>query len=163
MPQAQNIIFWGTGATKALGIRTTADQEQFIHCIAAAQDSGKPLRDRIAEALGLGVAKRWHNALFNLITILGDGDDAYASIDNVDDEQREAMRRNWRTDAPHEELHKRIVDLRLTYDWPALKSVVRVCPGSATGRLRLNDLFNLLDMHIPPGFGFRAPSRPNAK
>jgi|SRR5579872_1428516 len=163
MPQSRNIIFWGAGATKALGIRTTADQEKFIDCIASAQDSGKPLRDRIAEALGLGVAKRWHNALFDLITILGDGDDAYASIGNVDDEQREAMRRNWRTGATPEELHKRIVDLRLTYDWPALKSVVRVCPGSATGRLRLNDLFNLLDMHIPPGFGFRAPSRPNAK
>lgn len=54
---------------------------------------------------------------------------------------------------------RRIIDLRLTYDWPALKSVVSICPGSATGKFRLNDLFNLLDMHIPPGFGVRAPSR----
>ena len=88
---SQNLIFWGAGATRALGIRATADQEKFIHCIATAQDSSKPLRDRIAEALGVSVAKRWHDALFDLITILGDGDDAYASIDNVDDEQVEAM------------------------------------------------------------------------
>jgi hypothetical protein len=40
-----------------------------------------------------------------------------------------------------------------------LKSVVSICPGTATGNFRLNDLFNLLDMHIPTGFGFRAPAR----
>jgi hypothetical protein len=73
------------------------------------------------------------------------------------------MRRNWRKSAGREELHKRIVDLRLTYDWPALKSVVSICPGSATGKFKLNDLFNLLDMHIPPGFGFRAPSQHSTK
>jgi hypothetical protein len=68
------------------------------------------------------------------------------------------MRRNWQP-APAEELRRRIIDLRLTYDWPALKSVVSICPGSTTGKFRLNDLFNLLDMHIPPGFGVRAPGR----
>ncbi len=68
------------------------------------------------------------------------------------------MRRNWRKDAHNDELRKRIIDLRLTYDWPALKSVVSICPAGTTDRFRLNDLFNLLDMHIPPGFGVRAPS-----
>jgi glycine/D-amino acid oxidase-like deaminating enzyme len=29
----------GAGATRASGIRTTADQQKFIHCIAGAQDS----------------------------------------------------------------------------------------------------------------------------
>ena len=39
------------------------------------------------------------------------------------------------------------------YDWPALQSAVRVCPrGSA---FKLNDLFNLLDMHGQSGHGFR--------
>jgi hypothetical protein len=41
--------------------------------------------------------------------------------------------------------------------------VASICPGSTTGKFKLNDLFNLLDMHIPPGFGFRAPSQDNAK
>jgi len=68
------------------------------------------------------------------------------------------MRRNWKPGATKEELELRIVDLRLTYDWPALRSVVRVCPGAGTGEIKLNDLFNLLDIHIPFGFGFRGPS-----
>jgi hypothetical protein len=157
--QPQNVIFWGAGATKALGIRATAEQEEFIRCIAGGDDSRGSLRKRVAKALGSKVAKPWHDALFDLITILGDGDAAYDSITDFNGGQLKAMRRNWRRGASHEELCRRIVDLRLTYDWPALKSVFSICPGTATGKFRLNDLFNLLDMHIPTGFGFRAPAR----
>jgi hypothetical protein len=46
----------------------------------------------------------------------------------------------------------------MTYDWPALKSAVQACPGFKTDNFRLNDLFNVLDMHIPSGFGFRGPA-----
>jgi hypothetical protein len=84
------------------------------------------------------VAERWHAALFDLITILGDSDAAYGSISHIDDEQLDAMRRNWRGTADKEELCRRIIDLRLIYDWPALKSVVSLCPGSATDNFRLN-------------------------
>jgi hypothetical protein len=161
--QPKTVIFWGAGATQKLGIRTTADQEQFILRITAAHDSTKSLKHRVTDALGSRTAKHWHGAFFDLITILGDGDDAYTNIEKIEDEQTEAMRRNWKNGATPEELHKRIIDLRLTYDWPALKSVVRVCPGSATGRMKLNDLFNLLDMHISPGSGFRAPFRSSKK
>jgi hypothetical protein len=157
-PPPKNIIFWGAGATKALGIRTTADQEQFIRCITGAHDSRNPLKERIAEALGSNVSQPWHDALFDLITILGDSDESYDSINEINDEQLKAMRRNWQPRASNKELHRRIIDLRLIYDWPALKSVVGICPGSATDKFRLNDLFNLLDMHIPPGFGVRAPA-----
>lgn len=156
--QPQNVIFWGAGATKALGIRTTSDQEQFILCLTDGSNSREPLKKRIDKALGIKVARPWHAALFDLITILGDGNAAYDSINVIDPDQLEAMRRNWQP-SPVEELRRRIIDLRLTYDWPALKSVVSICPGSATGKFKLNDLFNLLDMHIPPGFGVRAPAR----
>jgi hypothetical protein len=156
--QPQNVIFWGAGATAALGIRTTARQEQFVHCIAGADGTGKSLKKRIAKALGPKVAKPWHAAFIDLITILGDSDASYDGITDVTDEQLKAMRRNWKLGASLKGLHGRIVDLRLTYDWPALKSVVSICPGSARGKFRLNDLFNLLDMHIPTGFGFRAPA-----
>jgi hypothetical protein len=162
VPQPQNVVFWGAGATRALGIRSTSDQEKFVRCITD-QNPRTSLTQRIREALGSGIANCWHDALFDLITILGDDEEAYASISNVTSTQLEAMRRNWRKSAGREELHKRIVDLRLTYDWPALKSVVSICPGSATGKFKLNDLFNLLDMHIPPGFGFRAPSQHSTK
>jgi hypothetical protein len=150
----------GCGGYCGARIRTTEGQTQFIKRITGADTPGKPLEERVAEALGPKVAKSWHAALIDLITILGDNDAAYDSITDVNDEQLKAMRRNWKRGTSPRELRKRIVDLRLTYDWPALKSVVSICPGSATSRFKLNDLFNLLDMHIPPGFGVRAPVRP---
>jgi hypothetical protein len=159
MKQQQNVIFWGAGATAALGIRTTAQQELFIRHITGVHTTGKSLEKRIAEALGQDVPERWHAALFDLITILGDGDEAYDSINVINDQQLEAMRRNWHQAANDEELRRRIIELRLVYDWPALKAVVSACPGSSTGKFKLNDLFNLLDMHILPGAGFRAPLR----
>jgi hypothetical protein len=156
--QPQNVIFWGAGATAALGIRTTDGQTQFIKRITGGDAPGKPLKERVAEALGPS-AEHWHSALFDLITILGDSDDAYDSIHSTDDKQLDAMRRNWQEGACDDELRRRIIGLRLIYDWPALKSVVRICPGSSTAKFKLNDLFNILDMHIPAGFGVRAPAR----
>jgi len=155
----RHLIFWGAGAAQQLGMRITAEQGKFICSLTDAADPGRPLEKRVSEALGPVGEARWRAALFDLITILGDSDAAYMSIGAIEADQLDAMRRNWRKDASEEELRKRIIDLRLVYDWPALKSVVRLCPGRATDRFRLNDLFNLLDMHIPPGSGFRGPVR----
>jgi hypothetical protein len=155
--QPQNLIFWGAGATRELGIRTTVQQEAFILCITDANGSGKPLEKRVSEALGEDVAPKWHAALYDLIMILGDTEDSYSGIDNITPEQVDAMCRNW-GNTDENELRRRIIGLRLIYDWPALKSLARVCPGSKTKNFKLNDLFNLLDMHISPGFGVRAPA-----
>jgi hypothetical protein len=157
MARSQNVIFWGAGATAALGISTTEGQTTFIKRLTGSDAPGKSLKERIAEALGRKCAERWHDALFDLITILGDGDAAYGSISFIDGEQLDAMRRNWGPVQNDQELRDRIIGLRLIYDWPALKSVVSLCPASSTDNFRLNDLFNLLDMHIPTGFGVRAP------
>jgi hypothetical protein len=151
----RHLIFWGAGATQSLGIRTTVEQEKFICSLTDAADLGRSLQERVSRALGRSDEDRWRAALFDLITILGDDDAAYRSIGAIEADHLAAMRRNWQKDASEPELRDRITDLRLVYDWPALKSVVRLCPGRTTGRFKLNDLFNLLDMHIPPGSGFR--------
>ena len=67
------------------------------------------------------------------------------------------MRRHWRPGASDGELRDRIVTLRTLYDWPALKEIIAVCPGaqSDSDSFRLNDLFNVLDMHGQSGHGFR--------
>jgi hypothetical protein len=160
MGQPENIIFWGAGATAALGIRTTDCQARFIKHITGVHAPRKKLTERVAEALGSTKTKRWRSALCDLITILGDSKENYASIDCIHDEQFEAMRRNWNPRATDEELRSRIIELRLFYDWPALKSLVSICPGSSRDTFKLNDLFNLLDLHIPLGFGVRAPGPP---
>ena len=68
------------------------------------------------------------------------------------------MRRNRPEASDDKDLESSIINLRLLCDWPALKSVVRICPGSSAKTFKVNDLFNLLDMHGPLGFGFRAPT-----
>jgi hypothetical protein len=157
LTQPQNVIFWGAGATAALGIRTTAQQANFIQRLTGASTPREPLKERVREALGSIDLEPWHSALFDLITFLGDSDSAYGSIDRIDSEQLEAMRRNWGQGSDDKALRDRVIELRLTYDWPALKSVVTVCPGGSTDKFQINDLFNLLDMHIAPKFGFSAP------
>jgi hypothetical protein len=83
MAQPQNIIFWRAGATAALGIRTTDGQTQFIQRIIGTNAPGKSLKERVAEALGPNGTERWRDALFDLITILGDSDAAYGSISHI--------------------------------------------------------------------------------
>ncbi len=154
--QLRNVIFWGAGATRELGIRTTVEQGRFIRLIA--DDARPSLQRRVGDALLASNTDQWRAALVDLIRILGDRKEAYLGIDNINEDESNSMRRNWSGFADDEAIRRRIVGLRTTYDWPALKSVVRVCPGVATDGLELNDLFNLLDMHIPSGFGFRGPA-----
>jgi hypothetical protein len=149
MAQPKNLIFWGAGATAALGIRTTARQSNFIRLLADSEGLGTPLAERIRLALDGNGTEQWHSALYDLITILGDSDDNYIYIDHIGPAQIEAMRRNWIEGANEEELKHRIIELRLFYDWPALKSVVRICPASDSSRFKINDLWNVLDIHSP--------------
>jgi hypothetical protein len=157
MQQPETIVFWGAGATKALGIRTTAEQTSFIKHATGVHSKRMPLGERVTEALKPNDAEPYRSALVDLIDILGDDDDNfYGSIDVVKPHQLAAMRRNWTRDAGEDELRSRIIELRLFYDWPALKALVSICPGSSGDAFKINDLFNLLDTHIPLGFGMRA-------
>jgi hypothetical protein len=150
------VIFWGAGATAELGIRPTEAQGRFLLRITD-DKTDRDTAHRVARALEPNTSHEWHAALTDLLTILGDGNLAYQGIGNITDAQLTAMRRNWGENPNDEELRKRVIDLRLLYDWPALKAVARLCPRTETGTSRLNDLFNMLDMHIPFGSGFRAP------
>ena len=69
------------------------------------------------------------------------------------------MRCNWKPKSCSE-LRRRILHLRYTYDWLALKEIVRACPGSGEPayreRFKINDLFNIMDLHGQSGHGFHA-------
>ncbi|MYM30968.1 hypothetical protein GTP58_21760 [Duganella sp. CY15W] len=158
-PHSKTVIFWGAGATAALGIRTTVQQTQFIQRLAGADAlDGKipPLNDRIERALGRS-DDPLHGALGELITILGDRPENYEYIGAINHDEMAAMGKSWK--GTKEDVKGRIMHLRLFYDWPALKSLIGICPGSSGDSFKLNDLFNLLDMHGPAGFGVRAGTR----
>lgn len=163
MGQTKSLIFWGAGATKQLGMRLTVDQAKFIQVLAGVNyplDKQPNVQERVNAALNRPSkgCDELNLALVDLLTILGDRDENHKSITKISADERAAMYRNMPADTSQEAIDANIIHLRMTYDWPALKSIVRVCPGSTSKAFQLNDLFNVLDMHGPAGFGFRAPS-----
>jgi endogenous inhibitor of DNA gyrase (YacG/DUF329 family) len=89
--------------------------------------------------------------MVDLLTILGDGDDgseAFPSRLEV-----EALTRQFPA-LSKEERMLRGRELRGMYDWGTLQQVVHICPGHDAQSFKLQDLFNLLDMHIQSRHGF---------
>ena len=162
--QTGTIVFWGAGATAGLGMRTTVQEAKFIYSLATGEGSSssksRSLLERVTEALG-EAAESWAQALVDLLTILGDGDEKYPTS-VFGPEAMDAMRRNWSDGATDDDIRNRILALRMLYDWPALKAVIKVCPvqggTNPPGGNFLNDLFNILDMRGQSGHGFRAES-----
>jgi hypothetical protein len=153
-----NLIFWGAGATAALGIRTTAQQATFVRKLVGGADRRASLDERVADALFNEATDTTpgHSALHDLLAILGDADGRLTRIDRVDDYEFRAMRSNWslKLDEDDDRLRAQIIRLRLLYDWPALKAIVHICPASNTDGFTLNDLFNVIDTHL--NFGVRS-------
>ena len=149
----KTVIFWGAGATAALGMRTTEWQSRFIHTLTWQRDGGqkKSLCQRVSKALAGGPVDGWQSELTDLLSVVGD------ETDSITRERIDAMRKNWCVGASEDDLQARIAELQNLYDWPALKATVAICPGAdQEGAFRLSDLFNVLDMHIRSGHGFRA-------
>lgn len=148
--KSHTVIFWGAGATASLGIRPTEEQKRFLWQLAYAKDDQEDLKYRIKLA---NVSQDFASPLYDLLLILGDNaKDAY----NIADEVIDAMRRNWRNGATESELKKQVHELRSIYDWPTLREVIKICPAfDANENFKLTDVFNVLDMYIKSGHGFR--------
>ena len=160
--EPRTVLFWGAGATASLGMSTTEDQARFLRALCPRPDGTECLRTRVRKAFKCKIADRWVTAFCELLTILGDREDAAddgLSVADIHREQVEAMRRNW-DDAGDDGMRKRIVRLRSLYDWPALVAAINVCPARTSTGFELVDLFNLLDMHQQSGHGF--PDREKA-
>ncbi|OLN24120.1 hypothetical protein BTO30_01525 [Domibacillus antri] len=54
---------------------------------------------------------------------------------------------------------ERIKELRDIYDWPALKQIIKRCPQSENGGIHIQDVYNLIDMHLQSGRGFSVEGR----
>jgi hypothetical protein len=96
----------------------------------------------------------WAKPFADLLAILGDDTEG---IYRISLETRDAMSRHWHDTSP-QALDARIHELRALFDWPALKDVVRACPGFKDGeRFQLQDVFNLMDLHAYSFHGFPVP------
>jgi len=150
---AKTLIFWGAGATAAIGLRVTSKQAAAIKSLVGG-DARETLTDRVNEALL--TSNDWTAPLIDLLAILGDDTE---DIYRISPDSRNAMSRHWH-DSAREVLDARISELRALFDWPALKDVVRASPGFREGeRFQLQDVFNLMDIHANSYHGFPVPQR----
>lgn len=123
----ETVLFWGAGATRAIGLRTTAELGQAVCRLATGTES---LAERVQTELPfLPVGQ----AVVELLTMLEE---------------------DWTATVLPTPLQ---AELRRSYDWSTLRQLVQICPGHQTGALRLQDLFTLLDMHIASRHGFYVP------
>ena len=148
----KTVVFWGAGATASLGIRTTQQQSAFIRDLAQLET---PLDKRVHKALGDKVGSPWDDALRDLLLILGDDRTVKEATEVA--REIEVMQRHWEPTSSFE-VRQRILQLRAAYDWPALKAIVKACPGiqADKDKFKINDLFNIMDLHDQSGHGFHA-------
>ena len=153
----KSVIFWGAGATAALGMRITAQQGLFMRRLAGLDGSAvltDPLERRVALALDSSEADPLIAALSDMLTILGDQDNLSLRKLSVTQNQIDAMRRNRRREATDAEIQGQVISLRSLFDWNALKAVIEICPAAKSERFNITDLFNVLDLHGDSGHGF---------
>ncbi len=150
---AETLIFWGAGATATIGLRVTQKQATAIKSLVSV-DERETLTDRVNCVVS--TSNDWAAPLIDLLTVLGDDTDDIYQITLA---AREAMSRHWH-DSSREVLVARISELRALFDWPALKDVVRASPGfKDSERFQLQDVFNLIDLHVHSLHGFPVPKR----
>ncbi len=149
---AENLIFWGAGATATMGQRPTGKQGELIHKLVG-KDKTIKLKERVENAL---YSPQWTDVFVDLLCILGDdvNDDNQNDIYYISKPAREAMKKHWeeQTDSA---IEQRIHFLRSQFDWSALKEIVRVCPNFLEEKLfQITDVFNIIDMHRQSKHGF---------
>ena len=158
-------MLWGAGATARLGFPTTNAQADCLSKVAATETG------RLSERVRLAFPKanrQEQRDIEDFLLILGDID-ARKNRPSQDEEVADALRRQFG------QLHavdrrRHMEELRRIYDWPTLRRVIlgsprrELTPATASGvsppkraPISLQDLFNLLDLHIQSNIGFHAP------
>ncbi len=146
---SETLIFWGAGATAKLGMPTTENQTKAIKELIGSLHDAPSLAERVRNS-GISREESWNILLEDLLMVLGDDLPSGTPVGHISEETREAMKRH--EDNQHDE---KIVHLRTLFDWAALKEVGYISPGfSHSQGFTLQDLFNILDIHIAAGQGF---------
>lgn len=136
-------IFWGAGATAALGMSSTEDQAKIATVLASADS----LEERVKRTFC-----RNQKQVISLLKVLGD--DLTSNLFYFSAAELAAGKRLFSGIGSDEDLRTHLVYLRETYDWDALKRIIEITPKCRLPGDTLRDLYNILDMHILSGQGF---------
>lgn len=131
----ETVIFWGAGATQPLGIMMTNDLIKILYRLTGLGPSTEGNITCVQQAL-LDAESEVQNELEALLTII----------------DRNASRKQKMDAAIVLKITtERSENLGRLYDWDAVIRVLERCPGVAEkdeDKIALQDLYNLLDMHI---------------
>lgn len=131
----ETVIFWGAGATRPLNMKTTGELANILLKLSGILDENAQARLR-----------PWINQLFPEIP-QQTKDELWALLTVIDADQEAAVEFE-KAKRILQFGDKRVKDLKRLYDWQAVKKVIGRCPGVQEGHMNLQDLYNLLDMHI---------------
>lgn len=141
----ETVIFWGAGASMPLGFQSTDNQAKVIGKLAT---KDKDIKDRVADVFDDESVRQ----VADLLILLGD--ECGRKHRPLSTSEKEAAARQF-PDLTEENQALRTHELRSQYDWMTLRHLIRACPGhSVENGLKLQDLFNLIDMHMQSGHGF---------
>jgi hypothetical protein len=158
------VVLWGAGATAQLGFPTTDAQASCLSKLAATGTGG--LEGRVRSAFPKA-SRQEQRDIEDFLLILGDADGMKGRARQKED-IAEALRRQFdQIDTVARQRRKE--KLQRIYDWPTLRRVIlssprQFVPGTPSkivsvknAAISLQDLFNLLDLHIQANIGFHAP------
>lgn len=132
----ETVIFWGAGATSAIGMRTTGKLQQGLFKLASDQDN---LEDRVKNVFS-NANSTVKQGVIDLLIMIGE-----KKMDS--NEFNKAIERQKIT-------RKRALELRQLYDWSTLKSLIQLSSNNKEDLFQLYDLYNLIDLHVQSGQGF---------
>lgn len=152
-PWPETTVFWGAGATAALGMPVTAAQGEALAILgrAGSRKDGKPVRERVADAR---VFDGIHTQVTDLLVALGEVVTSHPPEVSLEEKKAAARLFSSLDDQSRSRL---VFSLRGQCDWDCLRQVIRICPATENRADFLRDLFNILDMHILAGKGFHVP------
>jgi hypothetical protein len=139
----KTVMFWGAGASASLGFKTTYQLGSFFVDLCKGYEKGT-----IGNVFNsITHDREVDRSLENLFKFL----DTSREIDDMKKEISEEFR------AYDVEGVKAVRQLRDYYDWNSLMSIMKICPNFKNG-MQLQDLFNIIDMHIYEKEGFYVSS-----
>lgn len=133
----ETVVFWGAGATRSLGMMMTGDIGKVLYHLSGLENGHENKNADMAVAICKWIpaaTPEVRSELKALLTII----DSTEKSDNKKKAARTVLHINV----------ERANRLSSLYDWHALKKVIERCPGVAAEDFHLQDLYNLLDMHI---------------
>ena len=134
---SENLVFIGAGSTSSLGIPTTSTQSKFFRKLAEAKNE-----QELSNLLTNYFLEPDLSKIIAFLKILEVSDSIF-NISNSDIKNASHIFNNKKEDL----LKKRIIELRLEYDWNAAKKIIKICPEplDSNNDNLIFDLYSIID------------------